>query len=237
MLETEFVSFEASSHQTNALHIRIACDESLAQESFSSLSEVILIKQLAIIIANLTPLLGVFLYGLTIFDIILIFWVETASIAFYTIIKLLFCKDIIPAKLLGITFFPIHMGGFMLGHLFFILAINSFLSGDSKLQTDLVFSMLSNSAYAIASLFISHGISLVINYFGKGEYKKATVEMLIKQPYIRVIPMHLFLLFGFGIALFFQDAIFITLLFILIKIVFDVILHTQERLKFIKAIN
>lgn len=185
----------------------------------------------------MTPVLGVFLFNIDMLDIIVIFWAETAIIAFYTIIKILFCKDMVPAKLLGITFFPIHMGGFMLGHLFFILVINSIVSGNMTLQTDLVFSVFLKSGYALYSILISHCISLFVNYFGKGEYKLASVEMLIKQPYIRVIPMHLFLLFGFGIALFFQDAILIILVFILIKILLDVILHMQERLKFIKAIN
>jgi hypothetical protein len=50
--------------------------------------------------------------------------------------------------------------------------------------------------WALLGLAISHGVSFVTNYLGQGEYRRASLDQLIMQPYGRVIVLHVAILAG-----------------------------------------
>jgi uncharacterized membrane protein YphA (DoxX/SURF4 family) len=49
---------------------------------------------------------------------------------------------------------------------------------------------------ALASLFISHGVSFFMNYLGRQEYLDADRKRLMSEPYNRIFIMHLTVIIG-----------------------------------------
>ena len=78
------------------------------------------LSSLALIAANLIPLIGVLLLDWRIGEIMLLFWAESAVIGFYTLCKMWRIGKW--SVLFYGPFFVGHYGGFMAGHLLFIYA-------------------------------------------------------------------------------------------------------------------
>src|SRR4051794_37375089 len=87
---------------------------------------------LILIGANLVPLIGVFLWGWDAFILLVLYWLETAVIAFWTILRIATMpRDALgdikfegsdkPATPLALAaFFTVHAGGFMAVHFVFL---------------------------------------------------------------------------------------------------------------------
>jgi hypothetical protein len=81
-------------------------------------------------------------------------------------------------------------------------------------------------------MIISHGISLVTNFFGKEEFKEISLTKQMMAPYKRIVVIHIFIMAaGYLIISTGKDSILIMILFFLIKIVFDLRQHTLEHKK------
>ena len=209
---------------------------------------------LALIVANTIPLLGVIFLKWDIFYIVFFYWAENLAVGFYNVLKMVFVKVKHPgenfAKLFMIPFFMVHYGGFTAGHGFFIFhffgdnhvihTMNHretwpcffvFLQMLINLLKDVFSSVSPAVRLAIISLFISHGISFVYNYFLKGEYAKTNLGALMGQPYVRIFVLHITVLFG-GILLQVtgSPAAFIIILIVL-KTGIDIKLHIFEHKK------
>ncbi|MEX2466045.1 MAG: DUF6498-containing protein [Gemmatimonadota bacterium] len=76
---------------------------------------------LALLLANLVPLLGVLGLGWDLGEIMVLFWAESGIIGFYSLLRLCYVAGW-SAIFLG-PFFLAHFGGFMAGHFFFIYAL------------------------------------------------------------------------------------------------------------------
>jgi hypothetical protein len=63
--------------------------------------------------------------------------------------------------------------------------------------------MLAGLWLPILSMFISYSISFYQHYLGDGVYQRATLNSLIAEPYLRIIPLH----FGLIVAGFFVVAL------------------------------
>lgn len=201
-----------------------------------------------LIIANLSILAYIILNKATAMEILLIYWMESAVIGFFNVLKMgiagwgLNPKEHIGniiLKIFLIPFFIVHYGIFMIVHFIFIIVITSI---NDKGQTGPILSNLLTALGAIAIpiliLLISHGYSFIYNFILKEEYKNANPHELMGQPYIRVIVMHLVIIFGTIISgllmkyypnLTFQ--IGLIMLFILLKTIADIIAHIKERRK------
>lgn len=195
-----------------------------------------LVSATVLIAVNLIPLVGVLFYDWNQSEILLIYWGESAIIGFYTILKICFSKRIsedsnirpsflvnaLGHKLFVICFFIFHFGTFMNAHLvfLFLLPINIL----SNILNSNIFYTIFNMIIAFLALFISHGISFLINYLGKKEYEHANATSLMTAPYSRVMVMHCTVLFGslMGAPI---------VILILGKIVFDLLSHVNERKK------
>jgi hypothetical protein len=151
---------------------------------------------IALVLANAVPLVGVLLFGWDLGDVMVLYWVESGVIAFYTALKIAIVGKL--AAIVAVPFFIGHFGGFMTGHFFLIYAL--FLRESSAgwapgagAALHAIFVPIWTS---IAALFISHGVSFFTNFIGQREYESATVSGLMTAPYNRVIVMHLTLIFG-----------------------------------------
>lgn len=121
----------------------------------------------------------------------------------------------------------------MAGHLVFIMLLIMFVeTGHNGGEFSEVFNNLlghlSLVAPAISGLAISHVISLLLNFFGSGEYKTKPVMELFGSPYSRIIVMHLTLLFGMGLTFIVGQHTLVVLLFVALKIAVDLQAHIKE---------
>ena len=205
-----------------------------------------------LIVANLIPLIGVLFLGWDIFQILIFFWAESFVIGFYNILKMIKAPAPEPNKLGGIIekiflipFFIVHYGGFMFGHLLFIIVFflskvqSSIILTNSSIQqptTDLIASgittalnpLFSQLGWALGALFISHGISYYQNYLQKGEYKKTSTAELFVAPYGRIIFMHLIIIGGAFVIILTDASKYLIIPFIIGKIIFDISAHQRQ---------
>jgi hypothetical protein len=182
----------------------------------------------ALVIANSIPLLGVMFFGWSLGDIMVLYWVESGVIAFYTVLKIAIVGKL--AALVAAPFFVGHFGGFMTAH--FLLIYAFFLRGHdtgwmpgaaAELQS--IFIPIWTS---IAALFISHGVSFYSNFIGEREYEGATVSGLMTAPYQRVTLMHLTLIFGGWIILLMGMPTGALVVLLVLKTIVDLQAHQRE---------
>lgn len=185
---------------------------------------------LALIIANLIPITGTVFLGWKLSDVMVLYWAESAVIGFFNL-----CKIAVIGRwmaLLAGPFFAGHFGGFMAVHFLFIYTIfvegfqsGSSTGGDLESVALLFFGLWP----ALAALFLSHAVSFFVNFIGRGEYRKRTVQNQMSEPYSRIIFMHLVLIFGGGVTLVLGETTPVLLIVIGLKIYFDVRAHLKQR--------
>ncbi|MBF8264444.1 MAG: hypothetical protein HW384_308 [Dehalococcoidia bacterium] len=157
-----------------------------------------------LILSNLVPLYGVLFLDWEVFPILLLFWTENIIIGVFNIFKMAICSPASPgqwaAKLFLVPFFSVHYGIFTLVHGLFIYTLFGGLIIKETEIPDLTLLRQITGGYSFTlgflSLFLSHGISFVINYIHKGKYKQANLNNLMWQPYGRVVILHLTIIFG-----------------------------------------
>ena len=184
---------------------------------------------MALIVANLVPLVGVLFFDWSLFTIMFCFWLESAVIGFYNILKLVLVANIL--SIIMVPFFVVHYGAFMSGHLVFIFALFSpdEMSFSGLLPPpDLLISHIINVWPAFLGVCLSHGISFFYNFIGKKEFRRSTPEKQMMAPYGRIILMHLTIIFGGWLILALGAPLLALVLLIGLKIVSDARAHHKE---------
>lgn len=193
---------------------------------------------ISLILANLWPIFGVLFLDWEIYPIIVLFMMENFIIAIFTIMKIASLPVGKPIKWLQkiilIPYFCLSYGFFMLGQ---GLAVFIIFSGYFQYSRDfpsisLIYQSLEQYQilWALLALAISHGISFIINYVNKKEYRKNTLDTLIWEPYERVGIMVVVIFTGGFIAKELGSIIALIVL-ILIKIYMDIIAHLKHHAK------
>ncbi|HEX5398794.1 MAG TPA: DUF6498-containing protein [Verrucomicrobiae bacterium] len=195
---------------------------------------------LALLLANLVPVFGVLVFHWQIFPLMFLFWSENVIIGAFNVLKMLTANPGSPAgwaeKCFIIPFFCVHYGMFTLVHGIFVIAL--FGGG---LEHHMAFPdpgtfwrvMQENHlGWAVLGLVISRGISFAANYLGDGEYKRASLQQLMGQPYGRIVVLHLAILFGGFLMMALHSPAWGLLLLVALKIALDLRGHLAERRKF-----
>ncbi len=167
---------------------------------------------ISLIIANLFPLIGVIFFNWDTFYIVLLYWAENIIIGFYTAIKMFTAKaDNSAQRLLRIApiaFFIFHYGMFCTVHGVFVFVLFS------KDRTNYFSGML---VLAFTVLFVSRGISYIQDYIIKGKYLTAKFPQLMAEPYPRIIPLHIAIIFGGWVVMALGSPIGILIVLIILK--------------------
>ena len=79
---------------------------------------------------------------------------------------------------------------------------------------------------------LSHGLSFYWNYIKNGEYQRASLDALMKQPYARVFILHFAVLIGGWIVMTLGSPTLALVLLVVLKTVADLHAHRAERRKF-----
>ncbi len=184
---------------------------------------------LALLAANVVPMVGVLFFGWNIADVLLLYWGESVVIGFYTLLKL----GVVVRKwiLLQGPFFVLHFGFIMLWFLGVILMIAHEvvrIDAGRYLPQDFAAIAWSHAPALVAFLF-SHGVSFHVNFLGRREYIGRETRDLMFEPYRRVGPMLIMvILAGFLVAVF-GGVRWLMLVVIALKLAFDVGAHLAER--------
>ncbi|MBU0707670.1 hypothetical protein KKG41_04830 [Patescibacteria group bacterium] len=178
----------------------------------------------ALVIANIIPLIGVAFFGWEFFTLILLYWFESAVIGFYNILKMNKAARGHTGQKLFIAFFILHYGMFMFVHLIFVMAL--FWSSIGSLYNGIISGIIGTIFF-----IISHSISYEKNYIGREEYLNKTVRGLFFAPYSRIVVMQLTILIG-GVLMYFAWGISTggLVVFVVVKMIVDALSHIKEHI-------
>jgi len=178
-----------------------------------------------LVAANLIPAGGVILAGWDVGDIMLLFWLESAIIALFNILKMLRISG--PVAIFYSIFFVGHFGAFMAVHLMFIFGLFIEKEGVSASIPE-VLAIFESMWIAVVALLISHGFSFKQNFIDKQEYLRLTIRDQMHKPYSRIMIMHVTLIIGGFLVLALDSRILALMLLIALKVIVDLKSHVRE---------
>lgn len=195
---------------------------------------------LALGLANALPIAGVLLLGWKVFPLVLLYWLENVVVGGFNVGKLLLAQPQEPAysvgKLFLIPFFIFHFGMFTLLHGVFVFALfgaKTLPRFDSLAELPAAIRAY-HLGWGVLALVVSHGLSFYWNYFQNGEYRRASLPILMMQPYARLVVLHLAVLFGGWIVLTLGSPLLALLVLVALKTAADVRAHQAERHRFME---
>ena len=188
----------------------------------------------ALIAANLIPLVGVLFLGWNVWSILVLYWIENGIVGVINIMKMAraqgpdatdrtaIAQNPVPssAKVALIPFFVIHYGLFWFVHGIFVLSLPIFTGmfagpagafGEDATGSFFPFEDADPGLDGAAILFgavalaISHGVSFVWNFLRGGEYRRISAARQMFAPYGRLFALHLTIILG-AIAVIFTGA-------------------------------
>ncbi len=202
-------------------------------------------------VANLVPLAGVIFIGWDAAFIVLLYWSENLVLGLYNILKIAILRVEHPlghlGKLLAIPFFSLHFGGFCAVHGFFLLVLFK-IGGDQgdffpkeswpghliflQMLVSVIKTLWQNSPpgmeWPVLGLLISHGISFISNYLGKGEYTRLTIGKLMNQPYKRIVLLHITIIAGGIPIMILGSPTPLLCILVILKVGMDIFFHIRE---------
>jgi len=183
---------------------------------------------IALLLANLVPLAGVWLLGWDIGEIMLLYWAESGIIGFFNLLKMAVVGGW--ATILLGPFFVGHYGAFMAVHLLFIYTF--FVKG-FQAKGAIAVTEVASHFYALwpalLALALSHGISFLLNFLGRREYAGTTVQKQMAEPYSRIMIMHITIIFGGFVVMALGSSLPALMLLIGAKTVVDLRAHGRQR--------
>jgi len=188
-------------------------------------------SMVVLILANLVPLIGAFLFGWKLSEIMVLYWAETAIILLYQCLK-----NFVISPILGVLagiFSLATAGGFMVLHLLFIWEIfvnQSFSSNSgSAIGSNMteVFDYFLILWPALTALIVSHGYSFFTNFWPRRELFRAK-KIETKNVMSRVVVMHLTVIFGAFLVFATGSNVAGVVLLIVLKIGVDITAHKKH---------
>jgi len=195
---------------------------------------------IALLLANLVPVFGVLFLHWEVFPLMFLFWSENVIVGAFNVLKMLFAEPENPliwaGKLFIIPFFCVHYGMFTFIHGIFVVTLfGGGLQHGRGFPTPETFWQVmqeNHLGWAVLGLTISRAISFATNYFGNGEYRRASLQQLMAQPYGRIVVLHLAILGGGFLMLALHSPTVGLLLLVALKIALDLRGHLAERKRF-----
>jgi Family of unknown function (DUF6498)/Protein of unknown function (DUF3592) len=181
---------------------------------------------IAVIVANCVPIVGVLAFGWDLRSIMFAYWLETAVVVFYSVLKVVTVGG--PITLLWMPGHLAFFGVFMSFHLMMILALGP-TPGGGFFPPDIIRELFRRTWSAGIGLVVSHGISFVVNFLGNGEYRHTTVNEQVAAPWKRVLIMHATMLVGAWSVMLFEAPVGALVMLAVLKIVVDLHGHLRER--------
>jgi uncharacterized protein DUF6498 len=197
-----------------------------------------------LVAANLVPLVGVLFLGWDVRTILVMYWLENGIVGVLNVVRMLAAQGpdqqgqaSLPAKAGLAAFFAVHYGIFWMVHGVFVMTITAplgFLSTGFESPLDAV-TQDSGILLGATALLASHLASLLLNYFGKGEYKRVSPVIQMFSPYVRVFVLHLTVIIGGFVIIGLGQPVLLVALLVAFKTIADVGFHLYERGRYARA--
>lgn len=206
------------------------------------------IALVALVGANLVPLIGVIQLGWSPFEILVLYWIESGLIGALNVPKILLAGgdpggDHGTLRINGMPvgsdaagpilntfiagFFIVHYGIFWVVHGVFVLfGLPAFAGADG-----IAGASLSAIGLVAVSFLASHGVSFAVNYIGDEEYRTSSPGQQMMRPYGRVIVMHVTIVAGGFVVAILGSSVALLALLIVLKTAIDVRAHLNEHAK------
>lgn len=202
----------------------------------------VMLSLAALLLVNLLPIFGVLFFGWSVFDVMVLFWLENVVIGLFNILRmgarLVLMRDWI--ALLLIPFFTFHYGAFCAGHGLFVLALfgegvqtaaqNTGMSPGGLFR--MVKTLIASQPvffWATIGLVASHFVSFVVNFLGRDEYRQIEAGELMHAPYKRIVVLHLTIILGAIAVSSLGQPIYALVILIATKTAIDAASHLRER--------
>lgn len=188
-----------------------------------------------LVLMNLIPIAGVLVFGWDVGTLLLLYWLESVVIGLLNIPKILISSGgegdprrsfSLGYRLYLAAFFTVHFGAFCFGHYSFLSRFFETIPPLSELLSQLLSTQ--GLMLSAAGLFISHLLSLIVNFLGKGEYLKRSAGAQMFLPYGRIFIMHIVIIFGGILVEAFGEPVLALLLLVILKIGIDFASHAAE---------
>ncbi len=190
------------------------------------------VSTLILIVSNLSPLIGVAFFGWRVYQIMLLYWVESVIIGFFSILKMGLSQQVSTKRRalkkfqMGI-FFIMHYGFFMYLYVCFIVGV---FGGHFKniFDTTIILNELRNVVWAALSIFLSHAHSFVNNFCLNGAYLVSKPTPRLFAAYKRVITLHIGIMSAAVALAYFGTSWQMLVGFVGIKIILDALVSQRE---------
>lgn len=211
---------------------------------------------LALVGANLLPLAGVLFGGWTVWEVLVVYWIESGIVGLFSVPRILLASGSSDDSGLSLTingrpvdvsgpenpvdglrvypenvpiagFFCLHYGIFWVVHGVFVLSFPLFATGGVGGLGGLL-GTLSAVALAVVGLVVSHGVSLVTNYVGREEYRHTSAGERMSAPYGRVVALHVTIIAGGFLVGSLGNPLPALVLLVVLKVAIDVVAHLRE---------
>ena len=185
-----------------------------------------------LVLANLVPLVGVFLFDWQVFDILMLYWAENIVIGLGNVLRMAVCRGVrrwIPA-----LFFTVHYGVFCFVHLSALTALFGESAGIATAD-QYFFAMPVTEAWkspvwiGIVAIAASHLFSCFNNLIAAGEYRRTHPMALMHRPYGRIVVLHVAIIVGGFLVELLGSPVLMLAVLIVLKIAMDLKLHGTER--------
>lgn len=207
------------------------------------------ISLLALLVANLIPLIGVLFFDWDLVLVLALFWIENLIIGAFNLLKMIIVSTRARQKkgVLLCLFFVLHYGLFCAAHgqlLSNILGIEA-LSSEASAQAG-QYGPLSLFIYAaglvshfiesyspiillgILGLALSHLVSFIENFLLQGGVLKLTADKLMGKPYKQILIMHAGLILGAIAIEQFGSSVLLLAIIVALKIFLDLYQHRRR---------
>lgn len=187
---------------------------------------------------DLAPLFAVIAFGWGAAPLVALYWLENVIIGGFTLLRMLGTGLAKPSFLLvclfTMPFFTLHYGLFCFVHGIFVASI----AGGGRQVEDSPSGLLEwmrnagpHMDWFLAAIIGVSALYFVVDYIGKGEFRRTNPFAEMFPPYGRVVTLHLAILFGAFLAVISPEPLLGVLLLILIRVAFGLYLSLRRHQK------
>jgi len=204
---------------------------------------------LALLVANLLPLIGVLFFAWDVVLVLALFWIENLIIGVFNLLKMVIVtvRGSHKKGLFLSVFFVLHYGLFCAAHgqlLSHLLGVEA-LSTETAAQSDQYgpLSLFIDAAalvthfvnlyspiilLGILGLIMSHLVSFIENFLLQGGILKATPDKLMGKPYKQILIMHAGLIIGAIAIQQLGSSVLLLAIIVVLKIALDLYQHRSR---------
>ncbi len=215
---------------------------------FSNFQGSIRLSGAVLVLANVIPLIGVIVWGWSVFEIVLLYWSENIIIGAFHFVKMALVQEPVQlgkypnffsrhgGKFFFLPFFVFHYGIFCLVHGVFVFTLLGNREGYGPVDA---FSLLTTGSLSIAfwGLVASHAFSFFANFLGRGLYKMGKKGASFEEPYGRIIVLHIAIVLGAFVTMALNSPVFLLVILVVGKVILDFKFHVKTNLAKVKQVE